>query len=130
MSDWHTFITKRDAALRVLADKGIRWRAAPPIYWVYWACGFRIPPPLFAGFVSNIFYQGMIAATFVVPGLLYIGWNGALMGASPPLIVLVALAISALGGLLGAVEFRYIVRKHKLPAWSDLRNDAEAQVFE
>jgi hypothetical protein len=123
------FRIKRDIALRLMTDKGIgSWRAAPPIYHAFWACGIRIRPPLFSSFLFNLTYQASVCAIFLAPCAYILDLAGKLDGFSRALVIVVVAASAVLLGLMGALEFRYYARKHNLPPWSELRD--EAQVFE
>ena len=123
------FLAKRDIALRLMTDKGIgSWRAAPPIYHAFWACGVRIRPPLFATFLFNLIYQASVCAIFLSPCAYILALAGKLDGVSRPLIVAAVAGAAVLLGLMGALESRYFARKHRLPPWSELGD--EAQVFE
>ena len=123
------FVAKRDIALSLMADKGIgSWRAAPPIYHAFWACGIRIRPPLFATFLFNFVYQASVCAIFLSPCVYILVLTGKVDGVSRPLIIAAVAGAAVLLGLMGALEFRYVARKHNLPSWAKLGD--EAQVFE
>jgi Family of unknown function (DUF6404) len=122
------FFAKRDIALRLMTAKGIRWRAAPPIYHAFWACGVRIRPPLFSSFLFNLTYQATLCAIFLGLMTFVLTLLGELNSVSRLVVVAVVIATSVLLGLMGALEFRYFARKYNLPSWSDLQD--EAQVFD
>jgi hypothetical protein len=123
------FRIKRDIALRLMADKDIgSWRAAPPIYHAFWACGIRIRPPLFSSFLFNLTYQTFVCSIFLTPCAYILDLAGKLDGVSRPLVISAVVGGAVLLGLMGALEFRYFARKYNLPPWSELKD--EAQVFE
>ena len=123
------FLAKRDIALRLMAVKGIgSWRAAPPIYHAFWACGVRIRPPLFAGFRFSFIYQASIGVVFFSPTAYILDLAGKLDGVSRPLVISAVAGGAVLLGLMGALEFRYFAWKYNLPPWSELED--EAHVFE
>jgi len=119
------FLAKRDIALRLMANKGIRWRAAPPIHHVFWACGLRTRPPLFASFLFNLILLGTLGASCLGLVALILGLLGEQDSVSRPIVISLIVVGSVLSGLIGAWEFRYIARKHNLPRWSELKDEAE-----
>jgi hypothetical protein len=119
------FLAKRDIALRLMATKGIRWRAAPPIYHFLWACHVQIRPPLFSSFLFNLIFQATFGASLLGLMALTFGWLGELNSASRPIVISIIVVGSVLSGLIGAWDFRYAARKHSLPTWSELKDEAE-----
>jgi hypothetical protein len=123
------FLIKRDIALRLMAGKGIgSWRSAQPIYHAFWACGLRIRPPMFAGFLFNFTHHALMGGLFFGFSAFILDLAGRLDGISRPIIIAAVVVGAMLLGLMAALEFRYFARKYNLPPWSELKD--EAQVFE
>jgi hypothetical protein len=122
------FLAKRDIALRLMASKSIRWHATPPIYHLYWSCGLRIRPPLFASFLFNFIYMALVGAVGFGFGAFVLDFWGRLDGISRPIIIAAVVVGAMLFGLMSALELRYFARKQNLPPWSELVD--EARVFD
>ena len=74
----------------------------------------------------NLIYQASVCTIFLSPCAYILA--GKLDGVSRPVIVAAVAGATVLLGLMGALESRYFARKHRLPPWSELGD--EAQVFE
>jgi len=111
---------KVSVALEMLANNGMKRRSyAPPIYRLFWRLGFAVPPPHFAGFLTNCVNSGIVFGVLTWICLLAV-FN------APADLVPQFLEFSAAAGLLGgvarAVYFRHVARKYHLPPWSSLRD--------
>lgn len=114
-----TFRDKRDAALALLADRGVRRdTAAPPWYRLYWRLGLPVPPPHFqsvvgAALVHAAFLWPLIAATGVTTLVVTTGGPG-----SPVVYVGLGL-VGLLNGLILGFQYRLRARRLGLPRWRD-----------
>jgi hypothetical protein len=117
------FDAKCAVALRLLVAKGIRRGQTPPLlYQLLWFCGIRVPLPHFAGFLFNLaFFASYLGLYF---GLMALVFSLIWRVVYPPLIFWV-IGGSALAGIVMAWDFRRVARKHRLPSWSELRDEAE-----
>lgn len=111
-------ITKRDAALAIMAQTGI-WESNyyPPIVRLLWRMGFAIPLPHFISFGRVALASGGFFGS--AWGLLM--WFGFWRQPMSPIVALVAtLAAGAAFGLFLAAYYAYGRRQHKLPLWHQL----------
>jgi hypothetical protein len=110
---------KLSSALAMLAATGIsRSSYEPPLYRLLWRVGLFLPPPHFASFGFNfVFTASWFGAIWgAIMWLLF--WSP--LGGSGVVAAITAIAAGFLFGLTMASYYRYIARKHKLPAWSQL----------
>ena len=122
-----TFQERLEIALQILAASGMkRGNYAPPLYRLLWRAGIPIPPPPFAGFAVNLLFFGSWFGLFYGLAMWFLIWQHQAMSVSGAIIG--AGSAGALFGLIMAAYWVYKARKHKLPAWSELRTPSS--VFE
>jgi tetratricopeptide (TPR) repeat protein len=105
------------AALEMLAAAGIGRSNTPPIYRLLWRLGLDVPPPHFAGFVSNCANTGI--AFGVIAWVYLLGRFNAPTARIPQFLEFSA-AAGLLVGVSMAVYFRHGATKYRLPPWSSL----------
>lgn len=113
-----TEMTKRDAALALLARSRIRYsNYQPPATRLLWRMGVNIPPPHFCGFFFNTVLLGTMYGVAWGTFMWILTWRHH----HTPLNAAVIAALCGLSfGLTMATYYAYGKRKHKLPSWHEL----------
>jgi hypothetical protein len=117
------FEARRQKALALLAQSGMRQSNYLPLATLLlWKLGVQVPPPHFAGFAATTLVAGG-SFGLVWGGLMWLviwspqgmGWRG-------------ALAIAAFAGLLFGLSmgayYAYGRKRHRLPPWDSLPDEA------
>ena len=113
-----THSEKLEAMKRHMTALGIlQSTAAPPAWKLLWRLGVEIPPPLFLGFWHAALFMGTFFGLLwgAVMWLILWSWQGMPLA----FVAIGSLSAGILFGLLMATYFRYLARKHNLPAWAD-----------
>ena len=92
--------------------------AAPPAWRLLWRLGLETPPPLFLGFWPGALVMGGFFGLSWCLLMWLLLWRSQLPAWA---MLLSAGAAGLLFGLIMAGYFRYLARKHALPAWSEYR---------
>ena len=99
---------------------------APPLYKLFWALGWELTPPVFAG-RGHLFVLGFLVG---VPLMALVGWLAPL-----PIEKLIAarygfwalpVAAGVLAGAITAWWMPHKFKRHGLPDWADYRGDRAA----
>jgi hypothetical protein len=108
-----------------MSSKGI-WRSnyAPPFYRFLWRYNVPIRPPHFSSFPFNFVWMGGCMGIVWGAIMWALIWRGRDISGIEGIAQTVVFGIF-FGGVM-ASYFAYSARKHKLPAWSELRPEAEA----
>lgn len=118
-----TFQERLEIALQLLAASGMkRGNYAPPLYRLLWRSGIPIPPPPFASFLVNFAFSGIWFGALYGVCMWLLVWRP--QGTSTTSAVIGAGFAGVLFGLGMAAYWVYKARKHKLPAWSDIKPPA------
>ena len=96
-----------------------RSTVAPPAWRLLWRLGAEVPPPLFAPFLP----MALATGGFFALGWGLVMWLGfwSRQGMTFGSAVMLSLAAGAIFGLVMAGVYRYLARKHGLPAWAEYR---------
>ncbi|GAB2852032.1 hypothetical protein GCM10027277_20470 [Pseudoduganella ginsengisoli] len=111
-------ITKRDAALAIMAKTGImKSNYYPPILRLLWGMGVHLPLPHFASFGR----VALVSGGFFGPAWGALMWFAIWRHQMPPMVALIATAGAGCAfGLSMATYYAYGRRKYKLPLWQEL----------
>jgi hypothetical protein len=113
------FEEKLKIAFHELENSGIKKsKYKPPIYRLAWLLGFKLRPPHYRSFISNLIFSGCWFGT--IWGLLkwFLFWsseNKSIFSA-----IQSSIFIGAIYGLITANIYRYNINKHKLSRWDEL----------
>jgi hypothetical protein len=123
MAQSSPFKAKLTLAIQLMNDRGIgRVFYAPLLFRLFWLVNIPIRPPHFASVTFNAsFYAIAFGVILGLYGCLMI-WLGIEVSLA---VKLGFMAMALVSGVVNAAYYRYSARKHKLPAWSDLTNEAE-----
>jgi hypothetical protein len=118
------FKAKLNTAVRLMAAKGLRRSSyAPPLHQLVWLCNIPLRPPHFSSFLSNVATMGGFFGTAWGALMWLLIWQRS--GMSGAAAIVQAAIGGVLFGIAMAAYFSYSARKHKLPAWSELSDEAE-----
>jgi hypothetical protein len=114
------FPAKRDAALRLLASNGVsRFWSTPPLFWLFWRIGIKLPPPLFLGFFGSFMLSGV--STFLIFFGLSFAYSEGELTEALALSFIAGIKGALVFGLLGAVLSRWRARNRGIPLWRDFK---------
>lgn len=101
-----------------MSSRGVSPSAAfPPLWRVLWACGIAVPPPPFLGFFSLTLLSGCWFGPVFALGAWLLGNRGPKF-MSVEAALWVALVTGLFFGLVMAVYYRSLARKHGLGSWA------------
>jgi hypothetical protein len=119
MSAGKNDMTHRQKVKRLIADlrkQGMSpYTVAPPLFRLLWALGFKVPPPLFLGFLTLTLLTGAsfgILWGVVMWQLQWQAWHVPL-----GLKVIIATGVGLMFGLYMATYFRWKAKHLRLPPW-------------
>ncbi|MFJ2990715.1 DUF6404 family protein [Collimonas sp. NPDC087041] len=110
---------KIDAALTLLAGTNIPSNSyAPWLHRLFWQAGLSVPPPHLASLSCNCLFFG---------GWFSVVWGGSLwflvwlpIGGAVMACLMQAMLAGVAFGLMMALHYYFVSRRHHLPSWSDL----------
>ncbi|WP_156422134.1 DUF6404 family protein [Paucibacter sp. KCTC 42545] len=116
------FRRRLSASLVILQKNNISESSySPPMYKLYWKIGFRLPPPHFLGFFSNMLISGLPLGISAV-GLYMMGHENSSVFILQMMLemLVVALFFTVAWGSVVAMFYERDRKRHQLPRWSSI----------
>lgn len=116
--------SKLDSYHQYMATRGVvETTAFPPVWRLLWSVGVKLPAPPFLSFISLVLITGSCFGPLFGFGAWLLG-NRGLREMSVAEALWVALITGIAFGLIMAVYYRQLARKHRLGSWSTFRYSA------